>query len=521
MTAAWMLYCVVVSGLIGMAALAGHHSCRLLQRPVRWVWITGMTAAVLLSMAGLVRVRMMDGAGPLPQPVSALEVEASRTGETESSMTTMITALAGAVRRGGAAAAQRMYGAVDGAGSTTVQFLWAGSSLALFVMFGLTLLRLRRARRHWRSHLVRGVPVLVSADAGPALVGLMHPAIVIPRWLLGQSPDRQWLVVQHEDEHRRACDHVMLAIGCMLVCLMPWNIALWWMLRRCRLAVELDCDARVLRRGVQARRYGEVLLEIAGRTSARPFGAPALADSRTHLERRLIAMTRKTRAPHHRHGAVAALSAVVLLGTACAADLPTAAAIDEMDVTTAQVQAERAGLLVPLTTEGMLMPLKTEGSPLFVVDGVVATSEAARSIEPDEIRSIEVIKAQAALTAYGEQARHGVVKITTRAAPGAADSRDAATAAPGETVTEVTVIGTRKPVVVRGSSIRFEPGNGAERPLIVIDGVIADGSFSLNSLAPESIERIEVLKGAAARHLYDNPRATNGVIRITTKTGGR
>ncbi|HSJ30864.1 MAG TPA: M56 family metallopeptidase [Longimicrobiales bacterium] len=471
-----------------------------------------MTAAVLLSMTGLVRVRMTDGAGPLPQHVSALAVEASRTGETVSSVTTMITALAGAVRRGGAAAAQRMYDAVGGAGSRTLQLMWAGSSLALFAMFCLTLLRLRRARRHWRSHRVGGVPVLVSADAGPALVGLMHPAIVIPSWLLGQSPERQWLVVQHEDEHRRAGDHVMLAMGCMLVCLMPWNIALWWMLRRSRLAVELDCDARVLGRGVQARRYGEVLLEIAGRTSARPFGAPALADSRTHLERRLIAMTGKTRPPHHRHGAVAALSAVVLLGTACAADLPTAAAIDEMDVTTAQVRAEQAGLL---------MPLKTEGSPLFVVDGVVATSEAARSIEAGEIRSIEVIKAQAALTAYGEQARHGVVKITTHAAPGAADSREAARAASGETVTEMTVIGTREPVVVRGSSIRFEPDNGAERPLIVIDGVIADGSFSLNSLEPESIERIEVLKGEAARHLYGNPRATNGVIRITTKTGGR
>ena len=519
MTAAWMLYSAVVSGLIGLAVLAGHHSCRMLRRPVRWVWIAGMSAAVLLSAAGPVRVQLNDRA-EAPQQVTARELESSSTGETASGVTALLTSL-GAVRRGGAGVAQRMYDVVAGAGGRSLPFLWAAATLALLVAFSLTVLRLRRARRHWRSHRVGDVPVLVSADAGPALVGLLHPVIVIPRWLLDQSAERQRLVVQHEDEHRRARDHVVLAVACVLVCLMPWNVALWWMLRRMRLAVELDCDARVLRRGAGARPYGEVLLEIAGRMSARPFGAPALADTRTHLERRLIAMTGKNRAPHHRHAAVAALSALALLGTACATELPTAAAIDEMDVTTAQVQAERAGLLTPRTTAGMLVPRTAEGSPLFVVDGVITTSEAARSIEPGEIRSIEVIKAQAALTTYGEQARHGVVEITTHAVPGATASREARKAASGETVTEMTVIGTREPVVVRGSIVRFEPDTGADRPLIVVDGVIADASFSLNSLAPESIERIEVLKGEAARHLYESPRAANGVVRITTKPEAR
>ena len=511
MTAAWMLYSAVVSGLIGLAVLAGHHSCRMLRRPVRWVWIGGMTAAVLLSAAGLVRVKLHEEAEVRQQPVTALEVESMSNGETASGVSALLTTL-GAVRRGGAGAAQRMYDVVAGAGGGSLPFLWAAATLALLATFSLTVLRLRRARRCWQSHCVGDVPVLVSADAGPALVGLLHPAIVIPRWLLGQSPERQRLVVQHEDEHRRARDHLTLALGCTLVCMMPWNIALWWMLRRVRLAVELDCDARVLRRGVSARPYGEVLLEIAGRMSARPFGAPALADTRSHLERRLIAMTGRNRAPHHRHAAVAALAALVLLGTACATELPTAAAIDEMDVTAAQAQAERAGLLMPLTAEG---------SPLFVVDGVIATSEAARSIEPGEIRSIEVIKAQAALTAYGERAGNGVVEITTRAVPGAAAAGEAGRAASGETVTEMTVIGAREPVAVRGSIVRFEPDTGADRPLIVGDGVIAEPSFSLNSLAPERIERIEVLKGEAARHLYEDPRATNGVIRITTKAGGR
>ena len=512
MTAAWMLYSMVAGGLLGMAALAAHHSSRLLRLPVRWVWIVGMTATVLLSVAAVVRVRTIDGMKAMPEPVTALKIEAVANGETASGVSAVLTAMAGAVRRGGAAVVQRMYDAVAGTGGRVVSIIWAASSLTLLMTFGFTLLRLRRARRHWWKYRIGDVPVLVSADAGPALVGLMHPAIVIPHWLLGQSSERQWLVVQHEDEHRRAGDHVMLALACMLVCTMPWNIALWWMLRRTRLAVELDCDARVLRRGVKARPYGEVLLEIAGRTNARPFGAPALADSRTHLERRLIAMTGKNGSPRRRQAAAAAVSALALVGAACAADLPTAASIDEMDVTTAQLHAKQAGLLVPLATDE---------SPLFIVDGVIATAEVARSIESGEIASIEVIKAQAALTAYGEQARHGVVKIATKSAPGSVASSQADKTASDAAVTETKVIGSREPVVVHTRGVRIEPDNAADRPLVVVDGVIADASFSLNSLVPETIERIEVLKGEAARHLYDNPRATNGVIMITTKAAGR
>jgi TonB-linked SusC/RagA family outer membrane protein len=56
------------------------------------------------------------------------------------------------------------------------------------------------------------------------------------------------------------------------------------------------------------------------------------------------------------------------------------------------------------------------------------------------------------------------------------------------------------------------------RPLIVLDGVeiLAD---MLNSLAPESIKSFSVLKDATATALYGS-RGANGVLIITTKTGG-
>jgi len=91
-----------------------------------------------------------------------------------------------------------------------------------------------------------------------------------------------------------------------------------------------------------------------------------------------------------------------------------------------------------------------------------------------------------------------------------------------------------------GVSIRLRGTNsilGGAEPLIVVDGVIVDNnsdalvSFGANAsrggaaltnrlsdISPSDIERVEVLKGAAAAALYGS-RANNGVIQIFTKRG--
>ncbi|WP_341839665.1 SusC/RagA family TonB-linked outer membrane protein [Chitinophaga caseinilytica] len=56
-------------------------------------------------------------------------------------------------------------------------------------------------------------------------------------------------------------------------------------------------------------------------------------------------------------------------------------------------------------------------------------------------------------------------------------------------------------------------------PLIVIDGLVIDnGTFALNSLNPQDIETIDVLKDAASAAIY-GARGSTGVIIITTKKG--
>jgi len=80
-----------------------------------------------------------------------------------------------------------------------------------------------------------------------------------------------------------------------------------------------------------------------------------------------------------------------------------------------------------------------------------------------------------------------------------------------------------------GSEIRIRGGaslNASNDPLIVIDGLPLDnntgtGSTSfLASLNPSTVESISVLKDASATAIYGS-RASNGVILITTKKGGK
>jgi hypothetical protein len=68
---------------------------------------------------------------------------------------------------------------------------------------------------------------------------------------------------------------------------MPWNPVAWWMFRRLRQAVEIDCDRRVLARHGGHRAYGELLVRTAVSRSPGLALAPGLMGRRSLLRRRI------------------------------------------------------------------------------------------------------------------------------------------------------------------------------------------------------------------------------------------
>ena len=134
--------------------------------------------------------------------------------------------------------------------------------------------------------VVDGVPVLITNALGPATVGLLRSQVLLPRWVFALPEAERRYVVQHEEEHRRAHDVLLLLVASLPIVLLPWNPALWWQLRRLSLAVEMDCDTRVVRALGDAPTYGALLLKVAEAANHGPRLQPALLGVGA-LERRL------------------------------------------------------------------------------------------------------------------------------------------------------------------------------------------------------------------------------------------
>ena len=175
------------------------------------------------------------------------------------------------------------------------------------------------------------------------------------------------------------------------------------------------------------------------------------------------------------------LASLALLA-ACEAKLPTA---DEMDRMTASTATQAAGRVAFVTASNMR----------FFVDDKPTTAIIANAIVPDSIGSINVIK-----TPDGS----GEVRIVMRKAG------DAPSSMRQRLGLDSTIVINGAPSASLGSTRTVFTG------LMIVDGVITDPAAAA-SLSPDQIVSVDVIKGATATAQYTDPRAANGVIRITTK----
>jgi bla regulator protein BlaR1 len=177
--------------------------------------------------------------------------------------------------------------------------LWGLASLLLFTWAVIGVGRVWwEIRRNGRgTTIVDGIPVLVTETSGPATIGLWQARVLLPRWVLALPRTQRQYVVRHEEEHRNAHDAQLLFITSLLLILTPWNLALWWQLRRLSLAVELDCDNRVVAALGNAPVYGNLLFTVAQATGHAQRLQPGFTGGVGILERRLKALLAPRKLP--------------------------------------------------------------------------------------------------------------------------------------------------------------------------------------------------------------------------------
>jgi len=324
----WILFTIGFSAIITLAGLAAEHCARLLHRPRRWGWcvalVIGAGWPIGVAMRGVhpeenvvlvtEHALVMTPAVAAPSRGSRIDVVVARLVNMPRMMTAAVSHMSAAFSCAHDVATRitRTLDTMDTMDTIApamdrwIILVWCIGS-ALLLMRAIRLLwTLHGTRRHWQTSTIDGVPVQVSDRIGPAVIGFGQFDVVLPAWVLELDTSLRALILCHEEEHRTAGDPYLLALGFLCTVCLPWNPFIWWQVRRLRLAIEIDCDARVLRAFPSRERYGLLLLAIAQRRANVPPFVAALAKSPSHLSSRITAM----RSMNHR----ASRTRPVLLG---------------------------------------------------------------------------------------------------------------------------------------------------------------------------------------------------------------
>lgn len=140
-----------------------------------------------------------------------------------------------------------------------------------------------------------------------------------------------------------------------------------------------------------------------------------------------------------------------------------------------------------------------KGVSYIIVDGVRLKGKGAlKSINQNNTESITVLKGDAAVKLYGEEASDGVLIITTKSKS----------------------IGLNDTINYNITAKFVSKNNGADEPIYVVGGKIYspgdDGYNDIHKMDPASIESVHVIKGDNAIKKYGK-KAKAGVVEIILK----
>ncbi|MYN19018.1 hypothetical protein GTP81_19905 [Rugamonas sp. FT107W] len=159
-------------------------------------------------------------------------------------------------------------------------------------------LQILRQRSYLRSlgKLTRrgGIAYADALHAGPALVGLWRPIVVVPADFDDRyTPQERELILAHERTHASRRDPVANAADAALRCLNWFNPLVHIAERLMRADQELACDASVMRRHPDARRsYANAMLKTQLSANAAPL---ACQWQSTHpLKERIMSLNQTT-----------------------------------------------------------------------------------------------------------------------------------------------------------------------------------------------------------------------------------
>lgn len=504
MLIAWMVYAIAVTTIVAGCSIALDRVAEIWNQSRRAVWLVALAVAVTIP-AGL-------SLRPAPAPLVAPTVDAGATGIERRSFRVDDRQRFDAV-----GVRERFVTLISQSldaplWNRIVAAGWLASSLILtaILLRGVLALALKRAR--WSGSEIDGHSVLVTNDIGPAVVGVVRPRILFPSWALALERDERVMMLEHEAEHVRARDPMLIATAAWALALFPWNPAMWLIVKRLRLAIEIDCDRRVLaRQRRDVRDYGLLLLTVGARSgSALQLGA-SLAEPRRFLEQRILAMTNAR--PSRPLVASAPFAAIALLAGVALAQTPR----PDSTLIVRQATPPRAPLTrdfavvrdVPKTPEvvpatGRHADRSTSSTPKVEEPPRVVTGAPMYPKQPIPIDVVRGwIQARHPNVIVGDSRVNAVTIVVDENNNFLASVADSMENVPPGKTPSILVRGRIKADSVAVAPLP-DPG-----PIFIVDGIRVASPAQLDTIP---IESVDVIKGQAARAY--GPDAENGVIII-------
>ncbi len=423
MSATWMLASAVVAVLLAASAFVLARVAALYRGiPLRWIWTLSTLASVLVALLWL------RPATPPPviqrSPVQSSSVagaERRRVGSDAAAPLVASIAATSAPRPPSMNAFYVRLPTIPASVGRVLRYVWAGMSLGFLLLLLYAARRIRRERSRWKAREVADVPVLVSPRFGPALVGVVKPSIVLPEWVLSLDETAQRAIVAHENEHRAAHDPALILVALIAVVLMPWNPGLWLSWRGLRRAIELDCDERVVRRGIEGGEYARVLLHAWKTARGSWLPSTAFAERASGLGARVEHLMRPEPRGRAMRTFIGSAVAAGFVFIACSTPAPQVAPSPNGGAGTyplVVVDGVPRPDLPPLMRFTGAVSVETTTTPTYRITyhGPQELDTAARKLYPsmEDGTMTQTIDAPASVAHFGDAAKYGVVLYYTR-----------------------------------------------------------------------------------------------------------
>jgi beta-lactamase regulating signal transducer with metallopeptidase domain len=324
---------LLVSGAArtSVVLLLALAACALMSWPRLRSSAAARRALLVVALVGSLIVPVIAALGPAwrietPPALSAftaLSHESAREGLVPDGSATALVAV-------GASAAGKSASAVASGHldlATSLLVVWLVGVFALLARAVGSRLAVARLVREGERFPVSGAEVdvrLCDELESPAVAGIVHPTVLLPRSAPGWSAERMRVVLVHELAHVHGQDALAQLVADVACALHWFNPLAWMVAARLRIERELAADDAVLAAGILPSSYAAELLAVAGASRA---GALAMAE-RTTLGDRVVAILAagRARSPLAARGTtLLAVGSVVVGGVAACASPSTSA----------------------------------------------------------------------------------------------------------------------------------------------------------------------------------------------------